>query len=323
MSDHPLHEDEGRAGALIPEERVHAALRRAAQLQAEAAERLEMESRSRLQAQAGADSSGFRREHVEGAAVEVGISPEYIRQALLEQDALGEHATELAPWIDNLGNRMLGMRSRSIEISRTIATDPAAVLEAMQRIFPAHPYNMTLVDSIGGLPLEGGVLVFQLPRITMMTSSYTPFSNIATAVDLLQVHVSLRRVQLTSGAGCEVTLRGDLRTSTRRNVWTGLAASGIGGGVGGFMGAFFALVSGAILPVAAAGAVVGVAAVGAAGAKGYGALYRHSLKKMLRELEVLLKVVDTSARTGGGFRSPSPPGPTGTSGGMPFVPTPD
>lgn len=306
---------------LIPEERVHAALRRAAQLQVEATERLEQQSRTRLQLRSDAEGAGgFRREHVQDAAVEAGISPEFIQQALLEQDALGEQAAELAPWVDRLGSRMLGQRERSLELSRTVAAPPAAVLDAMQRVFPAHPYMMTLVDSIGGTPLEGGVMVFHLHRISMFTgASYTPFTYTATAVDLLQIHVSLRPVRLADRTGCEITLRGDLRTSTRRNVWAGLALSGIGAGAGGAAAAVATVVAGAMLPLVVAGAAVGVAALGAASAKGYGSMYRHYLRKMIRELETLLKVVDTSARTGGGFRPPAAPALPNPGGSVPQV----
>jgi hypothetical protein len=42
-------------------------------------------------------------------------------------------------------------------------------------------------------------------------------------------------------------------------------------------------------------------------------MYRYYLRKMIRELETLLKMVDTSARTGGAFRPPQPPTSVGSS----------
>ncbi len=309
MSD--MHPEPSRSpdSELISDERVRAALRRAAQLQMEAVERMEQQARTRIETESGAETGGFLREHVEAAAVEAGISPEYLRQALLEQDALGEHATELAPWVDRMGNRMLGSRQRSLELSRTIAAEPSAVLEEMQRIFPAHPYGMTLVDSVGGLPLEGGVLVFQIPRYSLGSTISSPFSYAATCVDLLQLHVSLRAVHIGQKIGCEVTFRGDLRTSTRRNVWAGLGISGGGGVVGAIVTGAAVTIAGAILPLALAGVAVGAIGLGAASAAGYGAVYRYYLRKMISELETLLKVIDTSARTGGAFRPPLPPAP--------------
>lgn len=307
MSD--LHPEPSRAPGsdLISDQRVHAALRRAAQLQMEAVERMELQARTRIETETGAEPGGYLREHVEAAAAEAGISPEYLRQALLEQDALGEHAEDLAPWVDRMGNRLLGTRQRSLELSRTIDAEPSAVLEEMQRIFPAHPYGMTLVDSLGGLPLEGGVLVFQIPRMSMASTTVSSsFSYAATCVDLLQLHVSLRAVKRGEKTGCEVTFRGDLRTSTRRNVWAGLGISGGGGVLGAIVSGAVVVATGAVLPLALAGVAVGVAGLGGATAAGYGALYRYYLKKMISELETLLKVIDTSVRTGGAFRLPQP-----------------
>jgi len=288
---------------LIPDERVHAALRRAAQLQIEALQRLEEQAAARIEDHSGAESGGFLREHVEAAAAEAGISPEYLRQALLEQDALGEHDADLPPWVDRMGVRLLKTKQRSLELSRTIDAEPAAVLEAMERTLPAPPYGMTLVDSAGGLPLEGGVLVFQIPRYTMGGGS---FSYNATSVELLQLHVSLRAVRQGEKIGCEVTLRGDLRTSTRRGVWLGLGLTGVGGVVGAVVSGAAVAAVGAILPLAAAGIAVGAAGLGGAAALGYGASYRSYLRRMSAELETLLKVVDTSARTGGAFRPTQP-----------------
>lgn len=292
---------------LIPDERARQALRRAAELQAEAAARLQETARGQLLAEAAQPTAadGFRRGDVEAAAVEAGISPEYIRQALVEQDALGEHAAELAPWVENVGRRMLGTRARTLEVSRVMDADPARVLEAMQRIFPAHPYLLTLEDSIGGPPLEGGVLVFQVPRITMANPSYTPFSYAATAADVMQLHVTLRAVPGPGSARCEVTVRTDLRTGRRRNVWAGLALSGMGGAAGAGISAAVALAANAVLPVIGMAAVAGLAVLGGASSTGYGAIYRYYLRKVEEELERLLKLVDVSARTGGAFRSPT------------------
>lgn len=299
----------------IPEERVHAALRRAAQLQMEASDRLERQARARLQAHAGsaADATGLPRNEVEEVAVEAGISPEYIRQALLEQEALGDDAEELAPWIDRVGKKMLG-KQRSIDLVRVVQAPAGAVLEAMQRVFPSYTYGLTLVDVVGGLPLEGGVMVFQIPRMsTFATSPTTPFTYTANVVDLYQIQISLRTIQRGEAVATEVTLRGDLRTSTRRNVWAGLSMMGMGGASGGAILGGIAIAAGALAPLVVAGAAVGVAGLGWAGGAGYGFVYRHYLKKMVGDLQTLLKVVDTNARTGGGFHPPLQP-PAGASG---------
>jgi hypothetical protein len=297
------------APGAIPEERAMAALRRAAQLQAEAAERMDGHSRA-LAARRGAEAdaeSGFQRADIEAAAEEAGISPEYVRQALQEQDTLGEHAAVLAPWVDRAGTRMLRTRERSVEVAREIDAEPQAVLDAMQRVLPAHPYTMTLVDSLGGSPVEGGVLVFQLPRVALGSTSHTPFAAAMTAIDLLQLHVTLHPVPRPDRTATLLTLRGDLRTGIRRNVWAGLGVSGATGAMGVLFGAVAVIASG-LAPLVVAGAALGALGMGGAGAAGYGAVYRYYHGKAMRELEMLLRVVDANARTGGAFRAPQAPG---------------
>ncbi|HEX2187650.1 MAG TPA: hypothetical protein VHG51_02070 [Longimicrobiaceae bacterium] len=293
----------------IPEDRALAALRRAAQLQAEATERVEAQTHA-LAARRGDDpgaGSRFRPEDIEAAAAEAGIPAEFVRQALQEQETLGEHAAALAPWMDRMGNRLLRTRQRSLELSREIEAEPQAVLDAMQRVFPAHPYAMTLVDSLGPPPLEGGVLVFQLPRASMGSSSYTPFGYVMTAIDLLQVHATLQPVPRQGRTATLLTLRGDLRVGIRRNVWAGLGLSGGAGAAGLVVGTALALASGGVAPLVAAGAALGAAGMGGAALAGYGTLFRYYFRKALGELETLLRVVDANARTGGAFRSPVPP----------------
>ena len=162
----------------ISEERAHAALRRAAELQAEAEDQLETQSHGSLAAEwdGSATADGFRREDVETAAVEAGIAPEFIHQALVEQDIGGADATELAPWIAHVGSSLLRTRQHSIELSRTIDAPAASVLEAMRRVLPAHPYGVALIDSIGE-PLSGGVLLFDIAH-----STSTPFQYAAVLI---------------------------------------------------------------------------------------------------------------------------------------------
>lgn len=298
-------------GNLIPEDRAQAALRRAAQLQAEAVERRERLARTEIEAQVVAEqeSSGLRREDLEAVAAEAGISPEYLRHALLEQDALGTDAAELAPWVDRMGTRLLRSRQRSLEVSRAFDADAATVLRAMQQVFPSQPYLLTLEDVIGGAPLEGGTLVFRLAGLFSLPSGTTipPFGYAAYSIGLQRLQASLHPVAVGERSGCVVTLRADLRTGTRHNVWASLVLSGMGGAVGAAGAAFAAVAAGAIVPLVAAAGVAGLAAFGAASARGYGAVYVTYVRKMEEQLHVLLKSVDTHVRTGGGFRPPTLP----------------
>src|SRR5690606_30631518 len=213
---------------------------------------------------------GYRREDIEAAAEEAGIAVEHIRQALLEQEALGDSADPLAPWMDRTGSRLLGTRQRSFELVRTIRAEPAAVLATLKRVLAAAPYEMTLIDSIGESPLEGAVLVFQLPRYSSLSSTHLEFAYNASAIDLEQVQVSLQPLPAAEGQHCIVKLRGDLRTGTRKNVWAGLVTSGISAGGASVLAVAAALSAGLAVPLVGAAGAAAVLAGGGAGAKGYG-----------------------------------------------------
>ncbi|HYH80494.1 MAG TPA: hypothetical protein VEX86_11880 [Longimicrobium sp.] len=291
---------------LISSEQANAVWQRAARLQAEAARLMEDRSRQ-LAARAGqdhgpADEGGFRVADVRAAAMEAGIAPEFVALALAEAsspDAEGPGS----PRRDALAGRLLGTEVRSLEVVRPIAGSPAQVFDAMKRVLPASPFLLTLTDTVGD-PLGGGVMVFDVPGMTLTGTGGT-FAYNAYAVDVKHLRFVLR--EAPGGDGCELSVAADLRRSVRRNGVAALASGsvlGAGGAVvGGALGVgLLALGALALLPAAAAGA-----AVGAAGAFGYGYIYRYYLKKFVAELESLLRAVDVNARTGGAFSAPVQP----------------
>lgn len=303
----------------IDEERAAAVWRRAAQLQAEAAQRLEERSR-RLAVEGETDPSapGFRRGDVEAAAVEAGISPEFVQLALAEMEG-GERTVGLSGWQERAATRFLGSSRRSIELSRTVSAPPAAVLEAMQRVLPAHPYFLTLRDTVGDDPLDGGVLIFDVSKYDW-NGGNSSFTTDAYYADLKQVRIVLRPVAAGPKPACEVVLSADLRRGVRYN-WQvgslltgflGSGAAGVGAGLGvGVLGLGGALIA---LPAVAGGAVVGGAT-----ALGYGAAYRWGVRKGVAALEGLLQTLDANARTRGAFALPNPPRPSSDDGGAAMI----
>jgi hypothetical protein len=172
----------------------------------------------------------------------------------------------------------------------------------MKRVLPAHPYLLTLSDTVGD-PLGGGVLVFDVPAMT--TADWGGgFAYHAAAIDVKHLRFVLR--QAPGREGCELSVAADLRRSVRRNgiaaMISGGALGSAGGVVGGAVGIGLAMGALALLP-----AVAVAAGVGAAGAFGYGSLYRYYLKKFVKDLESLLRTVDVNARTGGAFSAPALP----------------
>lgn len=310
-----------RAEEVISEEEAIAIWRRAARLQMEAAHRLEERSRSLLTGpeEVVGRSGGIRQAELEAAAVEAGISAEYVQlaQAIMRDSASA--AVPLAGWEDRAAVRFLGTRERSIEVARMIAATPKEVVTAMQRILPAYPYFMALKDSLGGRPEEGGVLVFSLPPYNMSSFVSVPIAYHAAAVDLKQLLV--RIIPSADGETTEVVLVGDMHVGMRRNWRFGAVTSGVLGAFGGGIGAALGtglLAAGAVVALPA---TVGVALFTAVGARGYGAVYRYYRRKFIADLEELLQRVDVDARTGGSFQPPSQPPRTLPGSGGPAMGT--
>jgi hypothetical protein len=293
----------------IPEETARAIWRRAAQLQAETAQR--MEERSRSLARRGAEGpggAGFHRADIEAAAVEAGISPEFVRLAIAEMEDPAGPATRLSGWQDRAASRML-TEHRSIDLTRTIAAPPSEVLAAMQRVFPAHPYDLALCDVVGGNPLEDGVLVFNPPGYNWWSpQSASTFGYYAAGIDLEQVRVTIRPVGDGDGEpeACEVSLSADLHRGVRRNWRLALGLGGAGGAFGTVVGAFVGMVAALPAALLALPAAAGAAVIGGGVTFGYGALWRAYYRKARRLLEELLQRLDANARTGGSFAPPQP-----------------
>jgi hypothetical protein len=292
-------------------ERAAAVWKRAAQLQAEAAQRLD--ERSRALAVRGepadADPHDFTLDEVRAAALEAGIAPEFVALAVAEAGTA--HEEPLSPAGDRAATRYFGVSQRTLEVARTIERPAAQVYEAMQRVLPAHPWYLALRDSTGD-PLAGGILVFDVPGYGMANT--TPFAYHATTVDTTQLQVMLRPVPGREGEACEIMVSTGLTRSVRRNFKTGGWFTGILGTLGGGAGVGIGVGAGLAGAVLALPAVAGVAVLGGATAAGYRAMYRHSLRKLSEELGRLLQAVDAHVRTGGAFATPRPGGGPGDGG---------
>lgn len=286
--------------------------RRAAELQAEAASRLEARIRRdetrALRPVGSADteadeapavsvsSDAFRLRDVEAAAVEAGISQRYVALALDELRAAPAGtalAEPLSPWRDRVATRLLGTAQRTLSVSRIIRAAPSDVLPAMGRTFQSSPWLLHLRDTLGGHPLDGGVLVFALPD---MVSGDYKWTWTRYGVYVPEVRVSLASVPGDSRA-TEVTMSIDLRRGLTANLLGyGAVASALGSG-GGLVGAVvakkaLAMVGAALIGPAATGALLaGLAAVAMAGP-----LYRWEMRKAAEELNAALAGIELGMR---------------------------
>lgn len=309
--------DSGKLDRVIPEEQAQAIWLRAAQLQAEAASRLEQRSRQGTglttltqQVQTG----GYRLRDVELAAKEVGIGAEFVALAMAELPvARAMPAIIPGDRAEAMTTTLLGVADRSVSVSRIIKANPRVVLETIGRLFPKNPYNMTFKDTVGGHPLDGGVLVFSVPNMMssiMVGATTSGFAYRMYQIELFQLNVTIHPVQ-GSTLATEVTVYGDLRSGMRKNLQADGVIAGALGGVGGFMGAGIGVKLLGLGLLSAAPAVAGVGLLGGAGLVWYRWLYRHALRKAITELEELLRAIESQLKTldifgGGAPRFPTP-----------------
>jgi len=295
-------------GSLLTEREAQAVWQRAAQLQAEAAHRLERNAAitgagTGTGVHQSAGTGTYRMRDVEAAAVDAGISRQYVALALAERQSPGgapSPVVVLSERRDRQFTTMLGVTDRSISVSRVIPAGAKTTLAALGAVFTADPYRLSVSDSVNGHPLDGGVLRFAVPRLTAQAAG-NPFAYLAKQNQLLyrleQIELFDLSVTLQSrGTGqrpmCEVVITGDLREGLRRNLildWAilsgagTLTATGSAVALSGLMGSL-AL---AALPGVALGA-------GAAGLSmvWYRWLFRSALAEAQSELAGLLAAVE-------------------------------
>lgn len=316
---------EAGGSVVLSSDEAAAVWRRAAELQAEAAARLESRMREQQTRALPAVGDGtaaaaslpgasspdvshhgagvtvptdaYRLRDVEAAAVEAGISQRYVALALDEMRANPAGAAltpTVSPFKERLITRLLGTAQRSLAVSRVYRVPPRTALQTLGRALQAAPWSLSLRDTLGGHPLDGGVLVFDLPGMTTYTEykwTWTRFG----------VYVPQLRVSLAAAAGdsraCEVTITIDLRAGLGVNLWGyGLTAGG-GAGLAGLFGAVagkaaLGMAGLALLAPAAAAAIVGGVALAALS----GPLYRWEIGKAEAELNAALDAINAGLR---------------------------
>lgn len=201
---------------------------------------------------------------------------------------------------------MLGSVERSIGVSKVIPATPVRTLEALGQVLPAPPWNLTFRDTVGGHPLDGGVLTFTMREMAStdyMGTGYSTLRYYLSIIDAYQVRATLHPVA-GDPQRCEVRITADLRDGIRKNAKIGLWLGGGLGGSGAAIGLGMALAAGGgiiALPVAA-----GVLAVMGGGTIGLlRVTFRWGLKRARQELEHLLDAVSAHTRVQEVFGAPS------------------
>lgn len=314
---------------VLSEEQAAVVWRRAAQLQAEAAARLERQTRASATRALGpgetADggaappTSAFRVRDVEAAAVEAGISQRFVALALSElpRDARLSPAASEGGLQDRVGAVIIGRPERSLSVSRVVRSPARDVLQALGRTFQGHPFRMTLHDQLGPHPLDGGILVFRLPQMDASGQLGFAFTWLRYGLGAREVRVTLRALDHDRGA-TEVAVFADLRPGLAANIWGYMGMSiGVASGAGaaGFAIGLKAMsLAGALL---AAPVAVTALAGGALAVAGSRAFYRWGVRKATAELEDLLRAIDATLRSRSIFDADPPQLPPPAAGGDP------
>jgi eukaryotic-like serine/threonine-protein kinase len=299
------------APVVLSETQAAALFERAARLQADALQRLDTRSAPDALRAAGAapegsasaatPEPGYKLEHLQKAAAEAGISEQYVALALAEVRPAA-HGLVTMPssdsWQERRAEALLGTDQRSVSMQRTLRASPRRVLRALGSALQRHPFALTLLRTVGGHPLDGGVLVFRLPgRATMVADTpddiQRQWMGIRHQLKAEDVQVMLRQIEGDPDA-CQVTMFVDLRPGLRRNVNT---ATLLGGGLAGVT-ATFAAMGAKVLALTALGAVgfsAGLAAAaGAAMLLAYRPLYRRVARKAASELSVAMDAIESA-----------------------------
>ncbi len=290
---------------VLTESEANLVWRRAAQLQAEAASRLESRTReqvalARTDGRDGAGrepSGGFRVTAVQAAAEEAGISRQFVSLALAELRAdtgAGQGMVARSAEPSAIVRATLGRTPRTISNSRVFDHSPRRVLAAMGMALQRAPAGLRLRETIGGHALHGGVLVFDIQGMEGYTASGTgvAYGNYLWSWTRYQMWVKTLRAQLAPVGGdssrCEVTLTIEPPEGRAGALWESFGFGAGGGLTGAMAGALLAKKAILValfglptaLPLLAGGAVLG--------ALGNRLLYQYAIRQSREEMRKAL-----------------------------------
>ncbi|GMV07910.1 MAG: hypothetical protein AMXMBFR53_41850 [Gemmatimonadota bacterium] len=288
---------------ILSEEEALRLWQKAAQLQAEAARRAEAQASREASADLGEGDArpagdGYALVHVRAAALEAGISEEFVEAALAEVRA--QRAMEgVLPRPRRLSRLLLGRPADAVEARRVVLATPQGVLEAMEELFPNEPYTLLLRDRQGD-PLRGGTLVFDLQGVGFTTAGQGGFKGDASYADLRQVFATLTPLP-GDPPRTEVTLRSPVAWAMPLNAGIATAMSGFAGAMGFAGGAGLVSIVGLAGPLAAILAATGAGAGVTLAMGGFRSLYRYAMGRGTRGLEGLLTALAARAEGGWGI----------------------
>jgi len=309
-------------GRRLSEEEARTLWERAARLQAEAATRHLPAPAEEEDLPSGPDA-GLSLEVVRRAAIEAGIDPSFVDDALIELDE-----SEPARPVDARAERYLDDPDPVSRISRVIAASPDETYMALQRVLPRAPYGLTLKRVDGRDPREGGTLVFEVPYSAAAANGLQvsgPMVDIRHYADFRELRIRMRALEPDPDGSprTEIEVVAPRAHAKRVNYWVGATFGGLAGAVAGAAGS---LITGGVLALAGPVEAVAMLAAGGASAwagwfgteRGWRRAYRWGQRKGDRAIAGMLDAIDLDIRTGGAFSTGNQPKELGDAGDDPF-----
>jgi|GEM_PF-1562698 len=283
-ADPPEDSDDQR----VPDDRAADALRRAAELQLEAAERA---GQALARVGSAGTPGGYERRELVAAAREAGIDEQFVRVALAEIDSEERALVPFDESKDRAVTRWLGTRRRSVSVSRIIQAPVDETWKALVEAAESDDWRLRLRGSSGGHPTAGGVATFNMVRLAQMVKQRGSYNQLCVRMEQLEAW-SVQATLSAYGDRTDVTLYLDLRPGALTNLkWakisTWIGAAGGGGG---------ALAAGLSAGAVAAGAFAALAGLGVAGLSValWRVSYRHAADRLVALFDELLADVQIS-----------------------------
>jgi hypothetical protein len=204
--------------------------------------------------------------------------------------------------------RFLGTEVRSVSVTVELPAPPARALRELGAVLRQQPYELQLRATVGAHPLDGGVIVFDLPGQVMSLSGMTT-GHVSRYWTATRLHLEASQLQVTlrpiagrvrgTPEHTEVTMTADLRPGVRRNVRASQLSAGLVGGMSGLF-TTAALAKGAAVVASAAvlGPAIGIATVLAGTSLyAYRRFYSGALTRVQSEMRQALEAVSSSIQS--------------------------
>jgi hypothetical protein len=286
----------------LTEEEAQQIWRRAAEMQAVAAERAEQRRRA-ITAGTALALDGLAVADVLHAAVEAGIGEEFVEAAIAEMQNEGDLRPRPGSLMAKAADKLLDDPPYVLTATQEMHGSPEATFEAMQRVFPNAPFHLLLRDTRGAELFVDGVLVFEVS----LDATRTAFQHQLSEASVKRLFVTVRASRERADRS-EVTVRAPLGGTGGRVVRSGGLTALFGGsgaiagaaaapsaaGLIGATGLLFTSIMGGV-------AVISGVAFGGLALSGYRALRDRSLSRATDALGGLVQALAVDVRTQGAF----------------------